>query len=165
MLVLIVVIGGLAAAWLLYLSPSHPGSPFFDRHGLQSNVPLPSNSAFMVKKSISQTDPTTNTTLSADAWGWTVSGSDPAAVQQFYHDNLPKNGWSHLRSFSGQNGEQDLTACQGNQVLIVGTGKKIEVTDDQGKVTKTIIAPSGGAALATEVSSAQELVHLFCSNG
>ena len=119
----------------------------------------------MVKKSISQIDPTTNTTLNADAWAWTVSGSDPAAVQQFYHENLPKNGWGNLRSFSGQNGEQDLTACQGNQVLIVGTGKRIEVTDEQGKVTKTIIAPSGGTALATEVSSATELVHLFCSNG
>src|SRR5262249_32867939 len=114
-LALLVMIAGAAALWSLYLSPSHTNSPLFDRHGLQSNVPLPSNSAFQLKKSMSPTDPTTNTTLPADAWAWTVSGSDPAAVQKFYEDQLPKNGWSHLRQFNGRNGEKNITACQGNQ--------------------------------------------------
>ncbi|HLW02791.1 MAG TPA: hypothetical protein VKT82_29315 [Ktedonobacterales bacterium] len=164
LLALVIVIGALAAAWVLYLSPSHTDSPFFDRHGLQSNVPLPGQSTFMVQKSLSRTDPTTNTLVSADSWAWTVTGSNPTAVQQFYQQNLPKNGWGKFRTFTGQNGESDLTACQGNQVLIVGVGKKIVVTNENGKVTNTIIAPHGGAALATELSSSKELTQLFCSN-
>lgn len=164
LLALIIVIAALAAAWLLYLSPSHTNSPFFDRHGLQSNVPLPGQSTFMVQNSLSRTDPTTNTLVSANSWTWTVSGSNPAAVQQFYQQNLPQNGWGKFRTFTGQNGESDMTACQGNQVLIVGVGKKIEVTDENGKVTNIIIAPRGGSALATELSSSKELTQLFCSN-
>jgi hypothetical protein len=164
LLALLLVIGVLAAAWVLYLNPSHTNSPFFDRHGLQSNVPLPSQSTFMVQKSLSRTDPTTNTMVSADSWTWTVPGSNPAAVQQFYQQNLPKEGWGKFRTFTGQNGESDMTACQGDQVLIVGVGKRIVVTNENGKVTNTITAPNGGSALATELSSSKELTQLFCSN-
>ncbi len=164
LLTLVIIIGALAAAWVLYLSPNHTNSPFFDRHGLQSNVPLPGQSTFMVQKSLSRTDPTTNTLVSADSWAWTVNGSNPASVQQFYQQNLPKNGWGKFRTFTGQNGESDLTACQGNQVLIVGVGKRIVVTNENGRVTNTIVAPNGGSALATELSSSKELTQLFCSN-
>jgi hypothetical protein len=165
LLALLVVIGGLAAAWALYLSPDHTGSPFFDRHGLQSNVPLPNHTTFMLQKSMSRTDPTTNTPVSIDAWAWTVPGSDPAGIQQFYSNQLPRNGWSHLRFFTGPNGERELSACQGNQALLVGAGKRLQVTDENGKVTNTINAPRGGSALATQLSSSRELVQLFCSNG
>jgi hypothetical protein len=164
LLALVIIIGALAAAWVLYLSPSHTNSPFFDRHGLQSNVPLPGQSTFMAQKSMSRTDPTTNTLVSADSWAWVVSGSNPTTVQQFYQQSLPQNGWGKFRTFTGQNGENDLTACQGNQVLIVGVGKRIAVTDENGKVINTIIAPRGGSALATELSSSKELTQLFCSN-
>jgi hypothetical protein len=159
----VLVLIGCVAAWFLYLSPSHAGSPFFDRHGLQGNVPLPNNSTFVLKKSMSRTDPTTNTTVSADAWTWTTATSSPSSLQQFYQEQLPKNGWGHIHPFTGENGEQEITACQGNQALIVGLGKRLQVTDDIGRVTRTVVAPSGGAALATELSSSPQLVHLFCS--
>lgn len=162
-LVGVVVIIGCVAAWVLYLSPSHTNSPFFDRHGLQSNVPLPSNTTFVLKRSMARTDPTTNTTVAADAWTWTTQSGTPASLHRFYQEQLPKNGWSHLHSFTTGSGEQDITACQGNQALIVQTGTRLQITDDNGRVTRIVTAPSGGAALATELSSSRQLVHLFCS--
>lgn len=164
LLVLVVLVGGGAAAWFLYLSPGHAGSPFFDRHGLQSNVPLPSNVTFQLKKTFTSTDPDTKVTVSADAWGWGVGGSNAATVQKFYQDNLSKNGWTKINAFNGDQGQKDVTACQSNQVLIIGTSdSKLEATDDNGKVTDTITAPSGGSALITELSSTPLLVQLFCS--
>lgn len=162
-LLALVVLAGCVAAWLLYLSPSHTNSPFFDRHGLQSNVPLPGNTSFVLQKSMARTDPTTNTTVHADSWVWTTSAKDPTSLQQFYQEQLPRQGWGHVHPFTGGNGEQDVTACQGNQALIVGIGKKLEMTDKNGRVTRTIVAPSGGAAISTELSSSPQLVHLFCS--
>ncbi len=163
-LVLVVLVGGGAAAWFLYLSPGHAGSPFFDRHGLQSNVPLPNNVTFQLKKTFTSTDPQTKVSVSADAWGWGVGGSSAATVQQFYKDNLPKNGWTKINAFNSDQGQKDVSACQGNQVLIIGASdSKLEATDDNGKVTDTITAPSGGSALITELSSTPLLVQLFCS--
>lgn len=159
----VVVIMGCVAAWFLYLSPSHTNSPFFDRHGLQSNVPLPSNTTFVLKRSIAKTDPTTNTTVATDAWTWTTAASTPASLRKFYQDQLPKNGWGHLHSFTVSGSERDITACQGNQALIVQTGSRLQITDDNGHVTRTVTAPSGGAALAMQLSSSKQLVHLFCS--
>jgi hypothetical protein len=163
-LVLVILVGGGAAAWFLYLSPGHAGSPFFDRHGLQSNVPLPSNVTFQLKKTFTSTDPQTKLTISADAWGWGVGGSNAVTVQQFYKDNLSKNGWSKINAFNGDQGQKDVSACQGNQVLIIGASdSKLEATDNNGKVTDTITAPGGGSALITELSSSQVVVQLFCS--
>ncbi len=161
-LVLVVLLGGGGVAWFLFLSPSHTNSPFFDRHGLQSNVPLPNNTTFKLKRSVSETDPDTKVTISGDAWAWTVDGSDPTAVQQFYKDNLPKNGWSKIQTFN-DSGEKDLTACQGGQILFIIASTKLEVTNENGKVTDTINAPSGGTALATELSSTPQLVQILCS--
>jgi hypothetical protein len=163
-LVLVVLVGGGAAAWFLLLHPG-PGSPFFDRHGLQSNVPLPNGTAFSgLKKTFSSTDPDTHITISADAWGWTVSGSDAVAVQKFYKDNLGSKGWTKINAFNGDQGQKDVSACQGGQVLIIGASStKLEVTDDNGKVTDTITAPSGGSALITELSSSPAVVQLLCS--
>lgn len=163
-LVLVVLLGGGAAAWFLYLSPGNPSSPLFDRHGLQSNVPLLNGSTFKLKKTFTDTDPTTNTTVSADAWAWTVGGSNPAAVQQFYKDNLGKNGWTKIKTENGSNGEKEVLACQSGQILIIAASTKLEVTDASGKVTDTIDAPSGGSAYATELSSSPVLVQLLCSN-
>jgi hypothetical protein len=163
-LVLVVLVGGGAAAWFLYLSPGHAGSPLFDRHGLQSNVPLPSNVTFVLTKSDTSTDPDTNTTVSGQAWGWTVSGSNPASVKQFYIDNLAKNGWKNVQTINDTDTEKDISACQGGQVLFVGANsKKFDVTDKDGKVTDTITAPSGGSALVTELSSSPALVEILCS--
>jgi hypothetical protein len=159
----VVVIFGCAAAWFLYLSPSHTNSPFFDRHGLQTNVPLPSNTTFVLKRSMARTDPTTNTTVATDAWTWTTAASTPASLQKFYQEQLPQNGWGHLHTFTASATEQDLTACQGNQALIVQTGSRLQLTDDNGHVTRIVNAPSGGAALRMELSSSKQLVHLFCS--
>jgi hypothetical protein len=163
-LVLVVLVGGGAAAWFLYLSPGHAGSPLFDRHGLQSNVPLPSNVTFVLNKSVASTDPQSNITVNVDAWGWTVTGSNPASVKQFYIDNLAKNGWKSVQTINDTDTEKDISACQGSQVLFVGANsKKFDLTDKDGKVTNTITAPSGGSALITELSSSPALVQLFCS--
>jgi hypothetical protein len=163
-LVLVVLVGGGAAAWFLYLSPSSPNSPLFDRHGLQSNVPLLNGTTFKLKKSFSDTDPDTKTTVSADAWAWTVGGSNPTAVQQFYKDNLGKNGWGKIKTENGDNGEKEVLACQGGQILIVVASTKLEITDENGKVTDTIDGPAGGSAYATELSSSPVLVQLLCSD-
>jgi hypothetical protein len=159
-----VLIGGGSAAWFLYLNPSHPGSPLFDRHGLPSNVPLPNGTTFagLQKTYTSSQD---NVTISANAWGWTVSGSNATAVQKFYQDNLGSNGWTKIHPLNSDNGEKDVYACQTNQVVIIGASdSKLQAKDENGKVTDTITAPSGGSALVTELSSSPALVQLFCSN-
>jgi hypothetical protein len=164
-LVLVVLVGGGAAAWFLYLSPGHTGSPLFDRHGLPSNVPLPNNVTFQLKKTFTSTDPDTKITVSADAWGWGVNGSDAATVQKFYQDNLSKNGWTKIHAFDGDQGQKDVSACLSNQALIIGaSNSKLQATDENGKVTDTITAPSGGSALITELTSTPVVVQLFCSS-
>ncbi|HLW00179.1 MAG TPA: zinc ribbon domain-containing protein [Ktedonobacterales bacterium] len=163
-LVLVVLVGGGAAAWFLYLNPAHPGSPLFDRHGLPSNVPLPNGTSFsgLQKTFTSSQD---NVTVSANAWGWTVSGSNAVTVQKFYQDNLSSNGWTKIHPLNGDNGEKDVYGCQSNQILIIGASDtKLEATDSNGHVTDTVTAPSGGSALITELSSSPALVQLLCSN-
>jgi hypothetical protein len=167
LVVLVVLIGGGGAAWFFLLGPGHSSNgPFFDRHGLQSNVPLPNNTSWSgLKKTYTSTDADTKITITADAWGWAVSGSDPTTIQQFYKDNLPKNGWTHIQTFNGDtSGDKDVSACQGGQVLLIGASStKLEATDDNGKVIDTITAPSGGSALLTELSSSPAVVQILCS--
>ncbi len=165
-LVLVVLVGGGAAAWFLYLSPSHSSSPLFDRQGLQSNVPLPNGTSFAgLKKTYSALDALTNTTVSADAWGWTVSGSDAAAVQKFYQDNLPKNGWTKVKLANSDQGRKGVTACQGSQVLLItASSTKLEAIDANGHVTDTITAPSGGSALIIELSGSKQLAQFICAD-
>jgi hypothetical protein len=167
LLVVVILVGGAGAAWYFFLGPGHSSSssPFFDRHGLQSNVPLPNNVSFQLKKTISQTDAQTHVTITFDIWGWGVSGDNAVTVQQFYKDNLPKNGWTRVNLTNGDKGEKDVTACQGGQVLFVGASDKdITGTDETTKQTITITAPSGGSALGVELSSSPVLVQLLCSN-
>lgn len=169
LVLVLVVVGGGAAAWFLYLNPGRCSGPLFDRHGLQSNVPLPSGCAFDAHPA-TQTDSESGASFSGDSWTWTVNGSDPATVQQFYQDNLKgSNGWTKITpSTDKDTGEKDLTACQGNQLLVIGAGTKLEITDSSGKTTRTLNAPAGGSALgvalltATNSKATLEL-QLLCS--
>ena len=155
LVLVLVVVGGGAAAWFLYLNPSRCSGPLFDRHGLQSNVPLPSGCAFDSHPA-TQTDSESGASFSGDSWTWTVNGSDPTTVQQFYQDNLKgNNGWTKITpSTDKDTGEKDITACQGNQLLIVGAGAKLEITDSSGKTTRTLNAPPGGSALGVALLTA-----------
>lgn len=164
-LVLLVLVGG-GAAWFLYVSPSHVDSPLFDRHGLQSNVPLPDGISFAgLKQTYSAPDLQTHTTISTEVWGWTVSGSDMAALQTFYQDNLPKHGWTDVRLGSGFTpGARDVVACQGTQeLLIIAGNRKLDAPDVNGRVTATITAPSGSSALLIEVSSNSPSAQFVCT--
>ena len=168
-LVLVIVVGGGAAAWFLYLSPSKCSGPLFDRHGLQSNVPLPSGCAFDSHPA-TQTSSSSGATFSGDTWTWTVSSSDPATVQQFYQDNLKgSNGWTKITpSTDKSTGQKSITACQGSQLLVIAAGTKLDITDSSGKTTRTLNAPSGGSALGVALVTAtnnkgQLELQLICS--
>jgi hypothetical protein len=163
----LLVLGGGGAAWFLYLSPSHVDSPLFDRHGLPGNVPLPDGTSFAgLRQTAGASDPQTRAPISADFWGWTVSGSDAAAVQTFYHDNLPEHGWTNVKfSNDSEQGKMGITACQSGQVLsIVASGKKLEVTDVIGYVTNTITPPGGGSALLIEMINSPRAAQVFCAD-
>lgn len=167
LVVLIVLMGSGSAAWFLYLSPSHLGSPFFDRHGLPGSVPLPNGIAFAgLKQTKSARDPQTNVTISADTWGWTVSGSDAPTVQQFYQANLPKNDWTNVKLTDDfDSGRNRVTACQGSQVLlIIASNKNLEALDTVGHVTATITAPGGGSALLIEVINSPRSAQVVCTD-
>lgn len=166
-LVLIVLVGGGGAAWFLYFSPGHLSSPLFDRHGLQSNVPLPDGASFAnVKQTYSAPDPQAHTTIRADTWGWTVSGSDAAAVQRFYQENLPSQDWTRVK-LAGANDEKiwQVTACQGNQVLLVVIkGEELAVSDRVGRVVGTITPPRNGSALFIELVSSPQAAQNVCTD-
>ena len=169
LLLVLVIVGGGAAAWFLYLSPSKCSGPLFDRHGLQSNVPLPGECAFDSHPA-TQTSSSSGATFSADSWTWTVNGSAPATVQQFYQDNLKgNNAWTKITPSTDQStGQKNVTACQGNQLVFIGAGAKLDITDSNGKTTRTLTAPSGGSALGIALltatnNKAQLELQLLCS--
>ncbi len=161
--VLVVLVGGGAAGWFLFLSPSHSNSPLFNRHGVPANVPLPNGLTYDSQTTASQSD--SGITLSITEWGWQVSGSNPAAVQKFYTDNLPGKGWTNVKAQTGSSGDQQVSACQGSNVLSVDIADKVELTDANGKTTSTVTAPSGGAALGIAIitSNNSQALALFCS--
>lgn len=169
LLLVLVIVGGGAAAWFLYLNPSKCSGPLFDRHGLQSNVPLPSGCAFDAHPA-TQTTSESGATFSGDTWTWTVSGSDPTTVQKFFEDNLKgSNGWTKITpSDDKSSGQKNVTACQGSQLLIIAAGTKLDITDSSGKTTRTLNAPSGGSALGVALlnatnNKAQVELQLLCS--
>jgi hypothetical protein len=165
LLALVVVVGGVAAAWFFYLSPSRCSGPLFDRHGLQSNVPLPANCAYKDQRTFSSA-PNASPQVTADEWFWTVDKSDPTAVQQFYESNLANNGWSekHPSGLGSSTPDvKDIYACQGNQLLFLETAPSIPVTDNQGNTVFTLQAPAGGAALAIALTTSQSLRQIVCS--
>jgi hypothetical protein len=148
--VLVVLVGGGAAGWFLFLSPGHSSSPFFDRHGLPSSVPLPSSVSF------DSTQTSTDQTSSGTQWIWLVNGQNAATVGQFYASNLPGKGWSSPKSFPSDNGDVLQISCQGSQVLLIGTTDKSDkITDAQGK-ERTVVAPSGGSVLELDLGQIKD---------
>jgi hypothetical protein len=158
-LVAVVVIGG-GVAGFLYLR-GNPSSPFFDRHNLPGNVPLPSNSSFVSMKTV--TDNEEGFSFVFNEWIWTVSNSAPANVQQFYTTQLPSNGWGNVRTERGDSDTLDVFACQGStQVLLIGISQHLQDTNEQGTPTTTVNAPSGGSALGIAISSSPQAVQILC---
>ena len=131
----------------------HGGSGLLvDRHGLPSNVPLPSGATFKLFHDLS------NSSGVEKDWYWTVaSPNDPASVQTYYQTNLASNGWTHLR-LRGSDGDYEVTGCQGHQGIYVAMNGSIEVTDAQGSDPHTIPAPAGGSALEILVGSQPDTV-------
>jgi hypothetical protein len=155
-IVLLVAAGGIAG-WFLYLNPSLcKGGPFFDRHGLESSVPLPSGCNFVSTKTL-----TTNNGQETDnLWLWTVnSPNDPPALNTFYTQSLPGNGWSQKVARS-QGGESALIYCGNGQAMEVLLLKKAPKADFQ--LDADIDAPPGGAVLAIVITSSAQPVQEVC---
>jgi hypothetical protein len=152
-LVLVVLVGGGAAALLLVLRTGQPVSPVFDRHGLQSNVPLPDNLTFQYKR----TD--TSGGIIADEWIWTVKDRKPEAVNAFYRNHLPSNGWTRVQAVPNE--DLGLLACQGTQMVVVYPTTRLEDTKNETPTTTT--APPGGSALGIALTSDKGLVAQYCA--
>src|SRR5690348_12975243 len=67
---LLLLLGALAITWLLYLSPIHSASPFFDRHGLPKDFLLPDASTFVSFRAAQEF---------GDATSWTWTNNDAPA--------------------------------------------------------------------------------------
>src|SRR5579883_705011 len=138
--------------------PAVQATPTIDRHGLQTNVPLPDRFTFKARA----TNTSGNTPI--DEWFWTVaSPDDPATVKTFYQKQLPNNGWTHIQVFPIQNGAL-VVACQNGQVMGTLANTSVQVTNNQGKVIQIITAPAGGSALEILLTSDRNLVKTFCLN-
>ena len=151
---IILLLGTAAGGIFLSLHPSSTASvPIFDRHGLQANVPLPDNTAFAYKHTVTQG------TLTADEWIWKVNKSEPANIQQFYQSRLPQYGWTHLQMIPGDT--LGVIGCQGEQVLVIGISKHLHDSNDSGPATITD-APAGGSALGIALTSNEAIIQGFC---
>jgi hypothetical protein len=153
-LVLVLLVGASGGVFLALHSVSKP-APVLDRHGLQSNVPLPENIAFQYKHTVTQG------ALTADEWIWKVNKSEPAAIQQFYRDSLPKNGWTHVQPLTG-NETLGVVGCQADQIVIVGISKHLQDSNSDGTPTTTD-APTGGSALGIALTDNDALKQNFCT--
>ncbi len=166
LLALVVVVGGGSAAWFLYLSPSRCSGPLFDRHGLQSNVPLPSNCTYKSRRTF-RSAPSVVPQVQAEEWFWTVDKpNNVSAIQQFYDDHLASNGWvqKHPSELSSSDpNAKAIYACQGNQALFIKAAPKIPVADNRGNITFTVEGPPGGSALAMALTSSQGFLQAVCS--
>jgi hypothetical protein len=165
-LVLVVLVGGGAAAWFLYLSPGRCAGPLFDRHNQPSNIPMPSGCSFAGENHESSTIPGTPTQQAkVDEWAWTVSGSDPATVAQFYKDKLPGQGWSSIKQQTGTGGDYQLLTCQGTQVLEIDTGTKLRLEKVSGTLITIVNAPAGGSALGVALITLNDprVVQALCT--
>jgi hypothetical protein len=152
----VLIVGG-AASWFFFLSPSHSGSPFFDRHGLPSNVPLPNNVSF------DSTQTSTGTTGQTTQWVWLVNGQHASDVDTFYQDNLPGKGWGSPRTFL----VKDLfVSCQGTQILIYGASDKAGTVKDAQGNKRTVTPPAGGSLLELDLAQTtdQKTLAVICSS-
>lgn len=155
--------------------------PALDRHGLQSNVPLPAGVSFAgVHQSVLVPDMQYHSNTSIDTWGWTVSGRGTVAVQNFYETALAKHGWTHIQGQSvmdkiGNHGRcqltqgcqaaKHLTACRSGQVLLVSASSTtLDTADINGHVTAKVTAPRGGAALLIQIDRSPQTAQVVCPN-
>lgn len=129
-----------------------------DRHGLPSNVPLPSSATFKLMKDEG------DNSGAAKAWYWTVdSPNDPSTVEQYYQSNLASNGWTNILH-RGSDGDYEVTGCNGNQAVYVAMNASLSVYEAQGSDPSSITGPSGGSALDILVSSQPDtLSYAECS--
>ncbi len=144
-----------AVAWVAFLSPSpgHTSSPFFNRHGLPGDVPLPTGATYFGQ--VSTSSPAIGApdiTVTLATWYWTVpSPQDPISVSQFYQDHLPSSGWKIKKNEDGSM----FSACQGNQFMTVGIGTHVNAKTDQGK-DAVLDAPAGGSVISFFIDSSSD---------
>ncbi len=164
-LILVVLVGGGAGAWFFYLNPSRCSGPLFNRHGLQSNIPLPAGCNFNSTRTETNTE--NGITATVSQWVWTVdSPNNPTTLSQFYKDKLPGGGWTHVKDNTDQQGNKGVIGCQEDQILLVGVGQKDVLKDDNGKVIATVTAPSGGSVLEIDlVKTNSKELRLFVCGG
>ncbi len=157
--IVLLVVGGGAAGWFLYLNPSLcKGGPFFDRHGLASNIPLPEGCKFNTMRTIDIGEGATG-----NVWLWTVdSPKDPATLHSFYTQNLPGNGWTNKLDQTGSDGSVDLGYCGNGQAVEVVLTTKIQTDSSSSLGAIDITAPSGGSVLAIETVSDSRVVAAAC---
>jgi hypothetical protein len=155
--VIVLLLVAAAGGILLHLhsTMSTSTTPIFDRHGLQGDVPLPDNTAFQYKHTVTQG------TLTADEWIWKVNKSEPASIQEFYQTHLPQNGWTHIQTIQGDT--LGVVGCKSEQVLVIGISKHLHDSDSSGTSTITD-APTGGSALGIALTSNQALMQSFCDS-
>lgn len=142
--------------------------PAVDRHGLQANVPLPGGVSFAgVRQTTRVPDMQYHSNISVDTWGWTVRGTKATSVESFYAGHLSKQGWTNVRwepAMGGYGQANHLTACQSGQVLLISTSAtKLDALDaTTGRVTATVTAPHGGAALLIEIDKSPQVAQVAC---
>jgi hypothetical protein len=91
---------GSVLTWTLYLSPAHAASPFFNRHNLPGDIPLPDGVAFVSFHANAPYQP-----AEVQVWVWT-SSDPPARVQAFYMSQLGAPDWETPQA--QQRGPDDL---------------------------------------------------------
>lgn len=134
-----------------------PTTPTLDRHGLPANIPLPNGVTFVRMLTVTKTSGETD-----NEWLWTVaSPNDPPAVQSFYQNNLPTNGWTNLQSGPNSTGALVVGGCQNGAILGALIETAIPVGDNQGNVT-TVTAPAGGSALELITTTDAAVVAANC---
>ncbi|HEY7354952.1 MAG TPA: hypothetical protein VH590_00755 [Ktedonobacterales bacterium] len=92
---------GSVLTWTLYLSPTHAASPFFNRHNLPGDIPLPDGVAFVSFHA----NPPLTAPAEVQVWLWT-SSDPPARVQAFYMSQLGAPYWETPQA--QQRGPNDL---------------------------------------------------------
>lgn len=135
--------------WFVYLSPNHAHSPFFDRHGLPSTMPLPDNVSFNFAQDVPVSTGLFSPSILFHQSVWLAQGQNATSVQQFYQQALSNSGWSSIHQASdGTATGQRLSGCQGDQVLLVyfsDTARQLR--NGRGDIVDVVEPPPGGSIL------------------